>query len=183
MSEEKRNIAISKNHKYTKENVILAESLLKEWGHNQRNFPKEKIIEVYNTINNTNVKKDCKTCGFDASSYLLSISNYSKYGRIILTNEGVSFDKPKEVEKPLGDEYNPNRIITGLEPKENDAVVVEEDKKKEEISTTTLQATNQPTTIENTKSTILKEENTISLEEPKEEVKQPFKNYKKKTKK
>jgi hypothetical protein len=139
-------IAISKTHKYTKENVLLAESLLERWGHNQRNFPKEEIIEVYNTIHNTNVKKDCKKCGFDASSFLLSISNYSKYGRIILTNEGVSFDEPKETEKPLGDEYNPNRIFTGLESNVIEAVETEQ-------------------------------------KEPVVEVKQPFKNYKKKAKK
>lgn len=113
--EANRSISVSKSHNYTKEKVLLAEKLIADWGKNQRNFPSEKIIEVYNTIKGTQVVESaCKKCGGD--KYLIGIRNYAKYGRMVLLNEGVNFDEEIDLNpKQEPAEIAPERIQTGIE--------------------------------------------------------------------
>lgn len=107
-----RKISVSKSHNYTKEKVLMAEKLLAEWGANQRNFPSQKIIEVYNAIKGTNVAESaCKSC--NGSRFLIGIQNYAKYGRMVLLNEGVVLDEIEEV-KHQPQEIAPERIDTGI---------------------------------------------------------------------
>jgi hypothetical protein len=111
-----RSITVSKSHNYTKENVILGEKLLAEWGQNQRNFSLDKIIEVYNQIKGVKENKStCKSC--DSGKFLIAIKNYVKYGRLVLQNEGVIFDKEEKI-IPDKNEFSPERVNTGIEQNE-----------------------------------------------------------------
>jgi len=108
----KRRVSVSKSHSYTKENVLLAEQFLVEYGKNQRHIDPVKVLEAYNAIKGTSVQAGaCKSCGF--SKYIIGIQNYAKYGRMVLENEGVDLDEKVEPVR-VTEEISEERIDTGI---------------------------------------------------------------------
>lgn len=79
------NVSIAAINGYTKENVIKAKRYLKEIGNDRRNFPIERLVEMYNEIKGTNEKAvGCKPC--QATKYFNGIQNYAYFGELTLVN-------------------------------------------------------------------------------------------------
>ena len=79
------NVSIAAINGYTKENVIKAKRYLKEIGNDRRNFPIERLVEMYNDIKGTKEKAvGCKPC--QATKYFNGIQNYAYFGELTLVN-------------------------------------------------------------------------------------------------
>jgi hypothetical protein len=79
------NVSIAAINGYTKNNVIKAKRYLKEIGNDRRNFPIERLVEMYNDIKGTNEKAvGCKPC--QATKYFNGIQNYAYFGELTLVN-------------------------------------------------------------------------------------------------
>jgi hypothetical protein len=112
------NVSIATINGYTKENVIKAKRYLKEIGNDRRNFPIERLVEMYNEIKGTNEKAvGCKPC--QATKYFNGIQNYAYFGELTLVNNN----------KCTKDELDIDKI--DAEPIVEE--VVEEEKVKEDI--------------------------------------------------
>lgn len=95
-----KHISVSNINGYTVEKVLKAKEYLKEIGANRRNFPIERLVEMYNEIKGTREKAvGCKPC--QANKYYMGLQNYVTYGEITLKNNGVDPDEldPKNVEE------------------------------------------------------------------------------------
>ena len=112
------NVSVATINGYTKENVIKAKRYLKEIGNDRRNFPIERLVEMYNEIKGTNEKAvGCKPC--QATKYFNGIQNYAYFGELTLVNNN----------KCTKDELDIDKI--DAEPIVEE--VVEEEKVKEDI--------------------------------------------------
>ena len=79
------NVSVAARNGYTKENVIKAKRYLKEIGNDRRNFPIERLVEMYNEIKGTHEKAvGCKPC--QATKYFNGIQNYAYFGELTLVN-------------------------------------------------------------------------------------------------
>ena len=82
-----RNIAVASVNGYKKENVIKAKRYLREIGQNRRNFPIERLVEMYNDIKETNEKPtSCTPCSM--TKYYNGVQNYAYFGELTLINNG-----------------------------------------------------------------------------------------------
>ena len=104
------NISIAKKNGYTYEKVMKAKQYLEEIGSNRRTFPFETLVDYYNELYNTNESK--QGCKCQGSKYYIGISNYFKYGKLTLINNGLAtesdFELKKEEPQPI--ENAENRI-------------------------------------------------------------------------
>lgn len=126
------NVSIAAINGYTKENVIKAKRYLKEIGNDRRNFPIERLVEMYNEIKGTKEKAvGCKPC--QATKYFNGIQNYAYFGELTLVNNN----------KCTKDELNIDLIdlasnsgFTSVEDYQNEVEAIKEeieDIKKENI--------------------------------------------------
>lgn len=84
-----KHISVAKVNGYTVEKVLKAKEYLREIGSNRRNFPIERLVEMYNEIKGTReVAVGCKPC--QANKYYMGLQNYVTYGEITLINNGVA---------------------------------------------------------------------------------------------
>ena len=106
-------VSVASKNGYTKANVIKAKKYLKEIGSDRRNFPVERLVEMYNDVKGTNEKSvGCKPC--QATKFYNGLQNYAYFGELTLINNGictkdeldinkvveeVKFEEPKEEEK------------------------------------------------------------------------------------
>lgn len=109
--EKGNNVSVASVNGYTKENVIKAKRYLKEIGSDRRNFPIERLVEMYNDIKGTREKaQGCKPC--QATKYFNGIQNYAYFGELTLVNnnkctkDDLDLDKidAKEVETEVAEE-------------------------------------------------------------------------------
>lgn len=92
-----REIVVAQVNGYTVEKVIKAKKYLKEIGSNRRNFPIERLVEMYNDIKGTReTPVGCKPCA--ANKYYLGLQNYVTYGEITLINNGVATKEDLDIE-------------------------------------------------------------------------------------
>ena len=126
------NVSIAAINGYTKENVIKAKRYLKEIGNDRRNFPIERLVEMYNEIKGTKEKAvGCKPC--QATKYFNGIQNYAYFGELTLVNNN----------KCTKDELNIDLIdlasnsgFTSVEDYQNEVEAIKEEieeQKKEDI--------------------------------------------------
>ena len=126
------NVSVAAINGYTKENVIKAKRYLREIGNDRRNFPIQKLVDMYNEIKGTNEKAvGCKPC--QATKFYNGIQNYAYFGELTLVNNN----------KCTKDELNIDLIdlasnsgFTSVEDYQNEAEAVKEeieDVKKENI--------------------------------------------------
>lgn len=126
------NVSIAAINGYTKENVIKAKRYLKEIGNDRRNFPIERLVEMYNDIKGTKEKAvGCKPC--QATKYFNGIQNYAYFGELTLVNNN----------KCTKDELNIDLIdlasnsgFTSVEDYQNEVEAIKEEieeQKKEDI--------------------------------------------------
>ena len=106
-------VSVASKNGYTKANVIKAKKYLKEIGSDRRNFPIERLVDMYNDVKGTNEKSvGCKPC--QATKFYNGLQNYAYFGELTLINNGictkdeldinkvveeVKFEEPKEEEK------------------------------------------------------------------------------------
>lgn len=84
-----RNVSVSSVNGYSVKKVLKAKEYLKEIGENRRNFPVERLVEMYNDIKGTREKAvGCKPC--QANKYYMGLQNYVTYGEMTLINNGVA---------------------------------------------------------------------------------------------
>lgn len=113
-----KRISVSKVNGYTVEKVLKAKEYLKEIGSNRRNFPIERLVEMYNEIKGTREKAvGCKPC--QANKYYMGLQNYVTYGEITLINNGVA----------TKEDLNPD-LIKKEEPIIEEVEIIEEKPKK-----------------------------------------------------
>jgi len=115
------NVSVAKVNGYTVDNVIKAKKYLKEIGGDRRNFPIERLVEMYNDIKGTKEKAiGCKPC--QASKYYMGLQNYVTYGELTLINNGVAteddFDIDKVKEEPVIEEVKEEEAKPKLTPAE-----------------------------------------------------------------
>lgn len=99
-----KRISVATINGYSVEKVRKAKLYLNEINRDRRNFPIEKIVEMYNDIKGTREKAiGCKPC--QATKYYNGLQNYVTYGEITLITNGYStkeeldpFYKPEKVE-------------------------------------------------------------------------------------
>lgn len=112
------NISIHAKNGYTYEKVMLAKQYLDEIGQNKRNFPYERLVEMYNEIYNRNAKAD--GCKCQSPRYLNGIQNFYKFGKITLIANGLATEEDFE-------KTNEERLQEVIENKENRIKGVEEE--------------------------------------------------------
>ena len=79
------NVSVAAINGYTKENVIKAKRYLREIGNDRRNFPIEKLVDMYNDIKGTKEKAvGCRPC--QATKFYNGIQNYAYFGELTLVN-------------------------------------------------------------------------------------------------
>ena len=87
---------------YTKEKVLLAKRYLEEIGGNRRNFPVERLVEMYNTLKGTHDNpKGCRPCAM--AKYFNGIQTYYTYGKLTLISTGKATEEDfmqKKTEAP-----------------------------------------------------------------------------------
>ena len=92
-----KHISVSNINGYTVEKVRRAKEYLKEIGANRRNFPIERLVEMYNEIKGTREKAvGCKPC--QANKYYMGLQNYVTYGEITLINNGAATKEDLDIE-------------------------------------------------------------------------------------
>lgn len=81
------NVSVAAINGYTKEKVLRAKKYLREIGTDRRNFPVEKLVQMYNDIKGTNEKAvGCKPC--QISKFYNGLQNYAYFGELTLINNG-----------------------------------------------------------------------------------------------
>ena len=69
-----RNVSVSSVNGYSVKKVLKAKEYLKEIGENRRNFPVERLVEMYNDIKGTREKAvGCKPC--QANKYYMGVAS------------------------------------------------------------------------------------------------------------
>lgn len=82
------NVSVASKNGYTVENVIKAKRYMKEIGSDRRNFPIERLVEMYNDVKGTNEKAvGCKPC--QATKYYNGLQNYVYFGELTLVNNNI----------------------------------------------------------------------------------------------
>lgn len=108
-----RNISVASVNGYTVEKVRRAKEYIKEIGSNRRNFPVERLVEMYNDIKGTREKAvGCKPC--QANKYYMGLQNYVTYGEITLINNGKATKEDLDIEKkeePIVEEEVKEEVI------------------------------------------------------------------------
>lgn len=123
------NISISSKNGYTYEKVMKAKQYLEEIGSNRRTFPFDKLVDYYNDIYGTRESKNgCKCQG---SKYYIGISNYFKYGKLTLINNGLATEADFELKKEEPKIENAENRIQGV------VEDVKEETKEDEVATET----------------------------------------------
>lgn len=85
--EKGNNVSVAAVNGYTKEKVLRAKKYLREIGTDRRNFPVEKLVQMYNDIKGTNEKAvGCKPC--QISKFYNGLQNYAYFGELTLINNG-----------------------------------------------------------------------------------------------
>lgn len=139
---EKRNISIASKNGYTYEKVMKAKKYLEEIGSNKRTFPFETLVAYYNDLLGTH--ELATGCKCQSPKYFNGISNYFRYGKLTLINNGIAKEEDFEIKEETPEEIAPNRINLGNEASES----VSEDKvdnTKEEEDKASDEAENEPT--------------------------------------
>ena len=110
-------VSVASKNGYSADKVLLAEKYLNEIGNNRRNFPIERLVEMFNEVKNTNEKaQGCKPC--QAAKYYNGLQNYAYYGRLTLQNNGIDVDSYKESENPvIEEEKKEEELIEEEKPK------------------------------------------------------------------
>lgn len=105
-------VSVASKNGYTKANVIKAKKYLKEIGSDRRNFPIERLVEMYNDVKGTNEKSvGCKPC--QATKFYNGLQNYAYFGELTLINNGIC----------TKDELDINKVVEEMkveEPKEEE---------------------------------------------------------------
>lgn len=115
------NISVAQVNGYTKENVIKAKRYLREIGKDRRNFPVERLVQMYNEIKNTNEKpQGCQPC--QITKFYNGIQNYAYFGELTLINNNRCTKDELDLDK-----------IDAAQAEEPQPEKIEEDKKKEDI--------------------------------------------------
>lgn len=126
------NVSIAAINGYTKQNVIKAKRYLKEIGNDRRNFPIERLVEMYNDIKGTKEKAvGCKPC--QATKYFNGIQNYAYFGELTLVNNNKC--TKDELDIDLIDLAS-NSGFTSVEDYQNEVEAIKEEleeQKKEDI--------------------------------------------------
>lgn len=139
---EKRNISISSKNGYTYEKVMRAKKYLEEIGSNKRTFPFETLVAYYNDLLGTH--ELATGCKCQSPKYFNGISNYFKYGKLTLINNGLATEEDFEIKEETPEEIAPNRINLGNEASETVSEDKVEDTKEEEDKASD-EAKNEPT--------------------------------------
>ena len=130
---EKRNISIASKNGYTFEKVMRAKKYLEEIGSNKRTFPFEKLVAYYNDLLGTH--EAATGCKCQSPKYFNGISNYFKYGKLTLINNGLATEEDFEIkEETPRIENEEKRINLGTEEIVSESVSEDkvEDTKEEE---------------------------------------------------
>ena len=123
-----RNIAVASVNGYKKENVIKAKRYLREIGQNRRNFPIERLVEMYNDIKETNEKPtSCTPCSM--TKYYNGVQNYAYFGELTLINNGKA--TKEELDLDLIDAANQEAEKEPDTETPEDEITEEERKKSE----------------------------------------------------
>lgn len=105
-------VSVASKNGYTKANVIKAKKYLKEIGSDRRNFPIERLVQMYNDVKGTNEKSvGCKPC--QATKFYNGLQNYAYFGELTLINNGIC----------TKDELDINKVVEEVkveEPKEEE---------------------------------------------------------------
>jgi len=92
------NISVAQVNGYTKENVIKAKRYLREIGKDRRNFPIERLVQMYNDIKNTNEKpQGCQPC--QITKFYNGIQNYAYFGELTLINNNRCTKDELDIDK------------------------------------------------------------------------------------
>lgn len=127
---EKRNISIASKNGYTYEKVMKAKKYLEEIGSNKRTFPFETLVAYYNDLLGTH--ELATGCKCQSPKYFNGISNYFKYGKLTLINNGLATEEDFEIKEETPEEIAPNRINLGNEASESVSEEKVDDTKEEE---------------------------------------------------
>lgn len=126
------NVSVAQINGYTKDNVIKAKRFLKEIGSDRRNFPIERLVEMYNEVKGTHEKAvGCKPC--QATKYYNGLQNYAYFGELTLVNNNKCTKDDLDLDK-----IDERAAMSGLTTSEYEAEVkaIEEEigvQKKEDI--------------------------------------------------
>lgn len=91
-------VSVASKNGYTKANVIKAKKYLKEIGSDRRNFPIERLVEMYNDVKGTNEKSvGCKPC--QATKFYNGLQNYAYFGELTLINNGICTKDELDINK------------------------------------------------------------------------------------
>ena len=126
------NVSVAQINGYTKENVIKAKRFLKEIGSDRRNFPIERLVEMYNEVKGTHEKAiGCKPC--QATKYYNGLQNYAYFGELTLVNNNKCTKDDLDLDK-----IDERAAMSGMTTSEYEAEVkaIEEEieeQKKEDI--------------------------------------------------
>lgn len=113
------NISVAQVNGYTKENVIKAKRYLREIGKDRRNFPVERLVQMYNDIKNTNEKpQGCQPC--QITKFYNGIQNYAYFGELTLINNNRCTKDELDIDK-----------IDAAQSEEPQPEKVEDDKKSD----------------------------------------------------
>lgn len=113
------NISVAQVNGYTKENVIKAKRYLREIGKDRRNFPVERLVQMYNEIKNTNEKpQGCQPC--QITKFYNGIQNYAYFGELTLINNNRCTKDELDIDK-----------IDAAQAEEPQPEKIEEDKKSD----------------------------------------------------
>lgn len=126
------NISVASINGYSKDKVIKAKRYLKEIGSDRRNFPVERLVEMYNDIKGTNEKAvGCKPC--QISKFYNGLQNYAYFGELTLVNNNKCTKEELDIE--LIDRAAMSGF-TNVEDYQNEVTAIKEeieDAKKEDI--------------------------------------------------
>ena len=125
-------ISVAQVNGYTKEKVIKAKRYLREIGTNRRNFPTERLVEMYNDVKGTNEKAvGCRPC--QATKFYNGIQNYAYFGELTLINNNKC--TKDELDLDLIDRAEMSGF-TSVQDYQNEVDAIKEeleDQKKEDI--------------------------------------------------
>lgn len=129
---ENRNVSIAKKNGYTLAKVLKAKEYLEEIGSNKRNFPFEKLVKYFNDLHGTN--DSVNGCKCQSPKYYNGISNYYKYGKLTLINNGLAKESDfelKEESQPIENEANRIVLEASESVSEVEPTLVKEEVKEE----------------------------------------------------
>lgn len=125
-----RNVSVAECNGYSVEKVRKAKQYLREIGKDRRNFPIERLVDMYNDIKGTMYKPTgCKPC--QASKYYVGLQNYVTYGELTLINNGKATEEDLNIDIKVEEEPKEEEVAK-LTPAERMAKAREAKKKKKE---------------------------------------------------